>query len=71
MSSLPDEVVDGRWKLGYHIAMQGLDGCTNQRCTRLIDRETREDVGCAGYHCPVCLAPTSMMGHRCPDRGET
>lgn len=68
------ELVGGRFQLGHHVAMRGLEGCTSWQCTRRGSCQREDgswDPGeCVGYHCPVCLAPTSMYGHRCPDRGE-
>lgn len=67
----PGDVIDGRFEvIRGPVAIQGLEGCADTRCTRWVNRETREDMGCADYHCPDCLERTSMYGHKCPKRGE-
>lgn len=57
----------GGYELGPMVAVQGKEGCTDPRCTRMRDRETGEWGVCIGWHCPRCGEPCSMMGHRnCP-----
>lgn len=65
MTLWPGDVVGG-FEVERLVAIQGLEGCTNMTCTRLINPDTGEDMGCVGYHCPVCDAPTGWMGHDCP-----
>lgn len=68
----PGDVIGGRFEITRGpVAIQGLEGCTDMCCTRWVSRETGEDVGCAGYHCPDCLERTGMTGHQCPKRTES
>ena len=57
--------IDGRWKLGEHIATQGKEGCRDPRCRR--NGATGE---CMGWHCPKCGEPCSMMGHKCEEQAK-
>lgn len=50
------DIIGGRFQLGGLVAIQGLEGCTDRRCTKINGR-------CAGYHCAVCLKPSGMTGH--------
>lgn len=76
MSLESGDVVTGedghRFEIVGLVAIQGLEGCQSPRCTRLGCDWANGDLGqCVGYHCPDCLEPTSMMGHKCPKRGES
>lgn len=68
----PGDVIEGddgkRWQIGGLIAVQGVDECTSPMCRRVGADYTKTppDIGrCAGYHCPKCGQPCSMMGHAC------
>lgn len=52
------DLIDGRYEIVSDgpIAIMGVKGCEDPRCTRLKGK-------CIGYHCPICGKPCSMMGH--------
>ncbi len=57
------EILDGRWKIGETVSVQGAEGCQDPRCSRIGGQ-------CVGYHCPYCGEPCSMMGHQCEARSR-
>lgn len=70
MSLFPGDIIEcenGRkFTLGPLVAYQGKDDCMDVRCRR----RSLKEPGCMDYHCPTCDEPCSMMGHKCPQRGE-
>lgn len=64
MTLWPDDTLDG-FKIERLVAYQGKEGCTDVRC-----RQMSGATSCFGYHCPLCDAPTGMMGHDCQRQGE-
>lgn len=49
--------------VGEQVTYRGNPLCTYGGCTRRSDHP-----GCMGWHCAQCHAPTSMMGHDCPEK---
>ena len=70
----PGDIITGdngrTFKVGGLVAVQGVEDCTSPMCRRVGADYTKTppDIGrCAGYHCPTCGEPCSMMGHKCPE----
>lgn len=69
MTVFPGDTV-GRFKIDRLVAYQGNPDCTYAGCTRrgsfMRTDGTWHPGECYGWHCSLCDAPTSMMGHKCP-----
>lgn len=46
----------GEFEVRELVAVMGREGCEDVTCTRINGK-------CAGYHCPHCHKPCSMLGH--------
>lgn len=64
----------GEFTVERLVAYQGKTDCTYMGCTRRGCRERADgtwDLGvCMGWHCALCDAPCSSMGHDCPRKGD-
>lgn len=55
--------------VGQMVAYQGKEDCTDVRCSHRYENG-KLLPGCMGYHCAICHAPCSMMGHKkCLEKG--
>jgi hypothetical protein len=69
----PGDEVHGQdgetFTLSRQVAYRGNPDCTYLGCTR-DGRKPLGEPGCYGWHCSLCDAPCSMMGHDCPRAGD-
>lgn len=73
MTIFPGDEIGG-FTVQRLVAYQGNPDCQFGGCTRRGSHQREDgtwDMGdCYGWHCSLCDAPTSMMGHQCPRAGD-